>query len=254
MIKEIIEYKGRKVELTWIEDFDISKLKNIVQVYGVLFNDKGEILIVSSTEGKEWGLPGGVTDNKDGTFTFPDNGIAERRTTDSGGVEYVFIKVPKESPAAPPATGTPTGAYNPLGSRDIAKAQQASVVETKLNAAIGDHKQLEKAFSRMSTTDKDRATKARELDVSKKNVEKLQKQYDKLKGSSAGTAAATAAAPSVIPGIGEFKTPDGHLLAGLFYAGATYAALEFATDMFGIKDAQKEAVKYGVSSGVMVHQ
>ena len=58
MIKDIIEYEGRKVELIWHNNINFSKLKKITQVYGIIFNEKGEILLVSIKEGK-WGPPGG---------------------------------------------------------------------------------------------------------------------------------------------------------------------------------------------------
>jgi len=67
-IKEIFKYEGRNVEIEWIECTNFSKLKNVTQAYGVLFNEVGEILIVSSSNGKKWGIPGGTPESKDKSF------------------------------------------------------------------------------------------------------------------------------------------------------------------------------------------
>ena len=61
MIKSIVEaknprYKGT-YEIEWHDAAVFSKLKPITQVYGILFNEKGEILIVHPVD--EWSLPGG---------------------------------------------------------------------------------------------------------------------------------------------------------------------------------------------------
>ena len=64
MIKDIIEYEGRKVELTWHADVNFSNLKNITQVYGIIFNKEGQILLVNIKEGK-WGPPGGGPEPED---------------------------------------------------------------------------------------------------------------------------------------------------------------------------------------------
>ena len=68
MIREIITYQNEKVELTWVEDVDFSKLKNVTQAYGVLFNDAGKIVIVSSSGGKKWVLPGGKPEKTDENY------------------------------------------------------------------------------------------------------------------------------------------------------------------------------------------
>ncbi len=53
-----IEWKNKTYEINVIDDNNFSKLKNITQVYGFVFNGEGKILIVK-LKGKEWGLPGG---------------------------------------------------------------------------------------------------------------------------------------------------------------------------------------------------
>jgi len=54
--------------LRWREDLDFSKLKNVTQAHGFLFNGKGEILIVSSDGGKTWGLAGGTPEREDKSY------------------------------------------------------------------------------------------------------------------------------------------------------------------------------------------
>ncbi len=54
-----IDLPGFKAEynVEWFDNTDFSKLENIKQVYGVLFNNKGELLIVNTVG--NWQLPGG---------------------------------------------------------------------------------------------------------------------------------------------------------------------------------------------------
>ena len=51
-------WKGNKVKSTWIKTSDIGKYSPITQVYGIVFNDKGEILICRKGDG-DWQIPGG---------------------------------------------------------------------------------------------------------------------------------------------------------------------------------------------------
>ncbi len=37
MIKQIIDYKGQKVEIIWYDNTNFEELPNITQVYGVCF-------------------------------------------------------------------------------------------------------------------------------------------------------------------------------------------------------------------------
>ena len=67
-MKEKIDYNGLKFELTWSDQTNFEKLKNVSQAYGVLFNKKGEILIISTDEGNHWGLPGGTPEKYDKNF------------------------------------------------------------------------------------------------------------------------------------------------------------------------------------------
>lgn|SRR3989344_371529 len=45
-------------EVVWYENTDFSSLKNVKQVYGVLLNEKKEVLIIDT--GRNWQLPGGT--------------------------------------------------------------------------------------------------------------------------------------------------------------------------------------------------
>src|SRR3989344_1300427 len=46
-----------KYNVEWFDSIDFSKLENIKQVYGVIFNNQGELLIVNTVG--NWQLPGG---------------------------------------------------------------------------------------------------------------------------------------------------------------------------------------------------
>lgn len=55
----IVDLPGFKAKynVKWFDNTDFSNLQNIKQVYGVLFNDKGEVLIINTVG--NWQLPGG---------------------------------------------------------------------------------------------------------------------------------------------------------------------------------------------------
>ncbi len=67
MIKQIIDYKGKKVKLVWHDDTNFESLTNITQVYSFCFNNKGEILIIS-LDRKNWSLPGGSPEKEDSSY------------------------------------------------------------------------------------------------------------------------------------------------------------------------------------------
>lgn len=54
-----IDYNGTKILIEWINTRDVEKHQPITQVYGVVFNNKGEILICREKETGEWQIPGG---------------------------------------------------------------------------------------------------------------------------------------------------------------------------------------------------
>lgn len=51
-------WNGNTVKSTWIKTDDISEYSPITQVYGIIFNDKGEILVCRKGDG-DWQIPGG---------------------------------------------------------------------------------------------------------------------------------------------------------------------------------------------------
>ncbi len=52
-------YKGTRVANTWIKTDDVKGYSPITQVYGIIFNDKGEILICRESKEGHWIIPGG---------------------------------------------------------------------------------------------------------------------------------------------------------------------------------------------------
>lgn len=52
-------YKGTRVTNTWIKTSEIEKYFPITQVYGIIFNDKDEILICRESDSGSWIIPGG---------------------------------------------------------------------------------------------------------------------------------------------------------------------------------------------------
>ncbi len=62
---KIINYLSRIVTLTWIKldnESDLNNYSPITQAYGILFNAKGEILILDQTGDGKWTLPGGTVE------------------------------------------------------------------------------------------------------------------------------------------------------------------------------------------------
>ena len=57
--KSSYTFSGIEVTMTWIKDDDLSKYSPVTQVYGIVFNDKGEILVARETPEGKWQLPGG---------------------------------------------------------------------------------------------------------------------------------------------------------------------------------------------------
>jgi len=58
-MKEKINWQGQEYEMQWFDSTDFSKLDNIIQVYGFLFDKNNKICIVRPTEERGWRLPGG---------------------------------------------------------------------------------------------------------------------------------------------------------------------------------------------------
>ncbi len=66
-MKERIIWSGQEYEMEWFDTDDFSHLDQteIKQVYGFLFNDKGEICLVRPTKKRGWRLPGGGPESED---------------------------------------------------------------------------------------------------------------------------------------------------------------------------------------------
>ncbi len=52
-------YKGTKVINTWIKTDNLENYSPITQVYGIIFNDKNEILVCRESDNGSWIIPGG---------------------------------------------------------------------------------------------------------------------------------------------------------------------------------------------------
>jgi len=76
-------YKGTRVTNTWIRADDIESYTPITQVYGIVFNDKGEILICRSSATAKWQIPGGS----------PEKGERPEETLERELLEEVDVKV-----------------------------------------------------------------------------------------------------------------------------------------------------------------
>lgn len=58
-------WNGTKVKSVWIKTKDVEKYQPVTQVYGIIFNDKNEILICRKDNG-DWQIPGGHPEKGEG--------------------------------------------------------------------------------------------------------------------------------------------------------------------------------------------
>lgn len=61
--QSIIKSNGQDVTLTWIKSEDLSSFKPFYQVYGIPFNQAGEILLIQ--EKGKWKIPGGTPEGEE---------------------------------------------------------------------------------------------------------------------------------------------------------------------------------------------
>jgi 8-oxo-dGTP pyrophosphatase MutT (NUDIX family) len=61
--KTILRTGGGQVELTWMRTEDPEQFKPYFQVYGIVFNDAGEILLIQ--EAGKWKIPGGTPEGEE---------------------------------------------------------------------------------------------------------------------------------------------------------------------------------------------
>lgn len=54
-----LKINGITIKMTWERERSIEKYRPITQVYGIVFNNKGEILICRETPDDKWQIPGG---------------------------------------------------------------------------------------------------------------------------------------------------------------------------------------------------
>jgi 8-oxo-dGTP pyrophosphatase MutT (NUDIX family) len=87
IFSEKIEWKGRFYEVSIFDSQEFDKLENIQQVYGFVFNEEGNILLIKLPEGN-WCLPGG------GPESFDENWkeTLKREVLEEADVEIINIK------------------------------------------------------------------------------------------------------------------------------------------------------------------
>lgn len=61
-----IDWHEQKYLMEWLDDVDFEKLDNVIQSYGFVFNEDGELCIIDCNG--YWCLPGGKPEDCDGTF------------------------------------------------------------------------------------------------------------------------------------------------------------------------------------------
>jgi|WetSurMetagenome_2_1015567.scaffolds.fasta_scaffold33805_1 8-oxo-dGTP pyrophosphatase MutT (NUDIX family) len=77
---------GQEVTLTWIRSDDLTEFRPFYQVYGIIFNNKGEILLIQ--EKSKWKIPGGT----------PEKGETDIETMKRELIEEADVKVSKVLP------------------------------------------------------------------------------------------------------------------------------------------------------------
>jgi hypothetical protein len=65
IFSEIMKWGDEEYELEIFEDNDFSKLENVKQVYGFIFDEKENILVIRLPMKEGWGLPGGTPEDSD---------------------------------------------------------------------------------------------------------------------------------------------------------------------------------------------
>jgi len=76
-------FKGHKVTVIWIETNSIGRFRPITQVYGICFDNRGEILICRESPRDKWQLPGGK----------PESGESIKETLKREFFEEVNVKI-----------------------------------------------------------------------------------------------------------------------------------------------------------------
>lgn len=84
--QEKLYSNGQEITLTWLKSDDLSEFKPFYQVYGIVFNNKGEILLIE--EKGKWKIPGGT----------PEKGETDVETMKRELIEEADIAVSKVLP------------------------------------------------------------------------------------------------------------------------------------------------------------
>ena len=61
-------FNGITVTNTWIKTESLEQYKPVTQVYGIIFNDKGEILVCREKPEDRWQIPGGSPENTESSL------------------------------------------------------------------------------------------------------------------------------------------------------------------------------------------
>lgn len=68
LFSETVEWRQEKFRVDVFDSNDFKDLKDIKQVYGFIFDNNGEILLVRSPGNKDWSLPGGTPEEYDSNW------------------------------------------------------------------------------------------------------------------------------------------------------------------------------------------
>lgn len=90
-MKEEITWSGQKYEMEWFSSDKIGDIQNITQVYGFLFDEKGNICIVRPSKARGWRLPGGGPEKKDKNWK--DTIIREAKEEADIELDYGSLKL-----------------------------------------------------------------------------------------------------------------------------------------------------------------
>lgn len=84
----ILERGDKKMLLTYVRETNLENVSPVTQVYGIVFNDKGEILVVRHGEDDKWQIPGGT----------PEEGETQLQTLNRELIEEADVTVKNATP------------------------------------------------------------------------------------------------------------------------------------------------------------
>lgn len=61
LVSQIVDWQGMNIRYTWVPGNDESVFRPFRQVYGIVFNDKDEVLVIE--EDGKWKIPGGSVES-----------------------------------------------------------------------------------------------------------------------------------------------------------------------------------------------